>query len=299
MFESISSWSFPAHLFLLSAWSANCKALNPMSCSATLNPNNRSQKNPTPFGWTDITYLLDKAHVSWAMYLDHGAAPPKSAAAAKTPPTMAKEPLGVLPIWNVLPGFADVHQDNSISRIQTLGHYMTAAKQGNLPAVSWIFPSPQDSEHPPWSVAQGQSYVTNLINAAMCSLDWKRTAIFLVWDDWSGFYDNVVPPTVDSLGYGFRMPALVISPYAKAGYVDHQTLSFDAYLKFVEDDFLSGQRLNPATDGRPDPRTTVRENASVLGNLTQDFNFNQKPLAAVLLPVHPKTTLVAGSVAYP
>jgi phospholipase C len=74
-----------------------------------------------------------------------------------------------------------------------------------------------------------------------------------------------------------RVPGLVISAYAKKGYVDHQTLSFDAYLKFIEDDFLGGQRLDPRTDGRPDPRPDVREDASQLGNLTADFDFTQSP----------------------
>ncbi|HUY85465.1 MAG TPA: hypothetical protein VMU77_00005, partial [Acidimicrobiales bacterium] len=80
-------------------------------------------------------------------------------------------------------------------------------------------------------------------------------------------------------------------PYAKSGYIDHQTLSFDAYDKFIEDDFLNGQRIDPATDGRPDPRPTVRENAKILGNLTSDFNFNQSPRRPIILPVDPKTTL--------
>jgi phospholipase C len=81
----------------------------------------------------------------------------------------------------------------------------------------------------------------------------------------------------------------VISPYAKAGYVDHQTLSSDAYLKFIEDDFLGGSRLNPKTDGRPDPRPDVRENESILGNMVNDFDFNQTPRAPVLLPTNPPT----------
>jgi len=83
----------------------------------------------------------------------------------------------------------------------------------------------------------------------------------------------------------------VISPYAKAGYIDHQTLSFDAYDKFIEDDFLQGQRLDPKTDGRPDPRPDVRENERILGNLLSDFDFNQAPRPPMTLPVHPTTTL--------
>jgi len=121
--------------------------------------------------------------------------------------------------------------------------------------------------------------------------DWKSTAIFLAWDDWGGFYDHVAPPKVDANGFGFRVPAMVISPYARRGYVDHQTLSFDAYVKFIEDDFLHGQRLDPRTDGRPDPRPDVREDNPLLGNLAYDFNFAQQPRKPVLLPVHPKTTL--------
>jgi hypothetical protein len=142
-------------------------------------------------------------------------------------------------------------------------------------------------------VSAGQSYVTGLINTIMKSPDWNSTAIFLCWDDWGGFYDHVVPPRVDINGYGLRVPALVISPYAKRGFIDHQTLSFDAYAKFIEDDFLEGARLNPATDGRPDSRPDVRENAPQLGNLAYDFDFNRKPRPPVLLPVHPKTDLRA------
>src|SRR4029077_10329870 len=115
------------------------------------------------------------------------------------------------------------------------------------------------------------------------------TAIFVAWDDWGGFYDHVRPPSVDENGYGLRVPGLVISAYARKGFVDHQTLSFDAYAKFIEDDFLGGQRLNPATDGRPDPRPDVREDEPILGNLEADFNFSQAPRKPVLLPTNPPT----------
>ena len=82
---------------------------------------------------------------------------------------------------------------------------------------------------------------------------------------------------------------MVISPYARHGYIDHQVLSSDAFLKFVEDDFLSGARLNPKTDGRPAPRPAVRVSAPILGNLVQDFNFNQAPRPPLLLPTNPPT----------
>jgi phospholipase C len=192
-------------------------------------------------------------------------------------------------IWNPLPLFGDVQQDYQLHNIQPLVSYLKAARTGTLPAVSWIVPSADDSEHPPASVHRGQAYVTALVNAAMESPDWDSTAIFLSWDDWGGFYDGVVPPAVDANGYGLRVPGIVISPYAKQGFIDHQTLSSDAYLKFIEDDFLAGSRLNPATDGRPDPRLSVREDAPLLGNLIEDFNFNQLPRAPALLPTNPPT----------
>jgi phospholipase C len=194
-------------------------------------------------------------------------------------------------IWNPLPFFTTVQQDNQLQNIQSLHYYFEAAKHGTLPAVSWITPTGAVSEHPPGLVSAGQTYVTNLINAAMRGPEWKSTAIFLAWDDWGGFYDHVVPPTVDENGYGLRVPGLVISPYARRGFIDHQTLSFDAYAKFIEDDFLQGRRLNPRTDGRPDPRPDVRESASILGNLVRDFNFKQKPRRPLILNPHPITDL--------
>ena len=170
-----------------------------------------------------------------------------------------------------------MQDDGQLGNVTTLGGYFTAAKAGKLPAVSWIDPTGSVSEHPPGLVTAGETYVTKLIDAAMRGPEWKSTAIFLSWDDWGGFYDHVVPPHVDENGYGLRVPGLVISPYARRGFIDHQTLSFDAYAKFIEDDFLGGARLDPKTDGRPDPRPDVRERASILGNLVRDFDFKQKP----------------------
>ena len=281
MYESDHSWSLPSHLYLMSGWDALCSnSADPMSCKSSNSAVLPSASNPTPYAWTDITYLLNKFGVSWGNYLDNGA---KS----------ATNPNGVLPAWNVVHGFTDVTQDNQLGNVQDLSNFFTQAQAGTLPNVSWIEPDQQDSEHPPALVSRGQAFVTNIINAVMQSPDWGSSAIFLAWDDWSGMYDHVVPPTADNLGYGLRVPAMVISPYAKAGYIDSQTLSFDAYLKFIEDDFLGGQRLDPATDGRPDPRPDVRENSPLLGDLTQDFNFDQTPLPPLVLnPCPANTTLV-------
>jgi phospholipase C len=280
MFESIASWSGPAHLYLVSGWSAVCSTpRDPMSCKSAFYPAEQTAAHETPYAWTDITYLLRKEHVSWGFYLDHGA---KS----------KSNPGGVWDFWNDLPGFVDVHTDKQLGNIQPLRAFTARARAGTLPAVSWVQPDPRDSDHAPALVSTGEAFVTTVINTVMRSPDWKSSAIFLAWDDWGGFYDNVKPPRADALGYGIRVPGIVISPYARKGFVDHQTLSFDAYLKFIEDDFLDGNRLNPVTDGRPDSRPDVRENSPLLGDLVRDFNFAQKPREPLILNPCPPSTLV-------
>jgi len=299
MFEPTASWSLPAHLFTVSEWSAQCPKHNePMRCRNKFNgplplpPGGDPfhPKGPRPiYAWTDLTYLLHRQAVSWRYYVVNGAQPDceDDAMTCKKIPQSAETP----GIWNPLPYFDTVHNDHQLRNIQPVQNYFAAAKEGKLASVTWVVPSDAVSEHPPSRISRGVAYVTRVINAAMRSPDWNSTAIFLAWDDWGGFYDHVVPPRVDFNGYGLRVPGLVISPYAKRGFIDHQTLSFDAYAKFIEDDFLQGQRLDPRTDGRPDARKVVREDVSILGNLVNDFDFNQKPRAPVLLPVHPKTTL--------
>ncbi len=289
MFEPNASWSLPAHLFMVSAWSAKCSQQgDPQSCVSNIKgPYTTQQINrqKVDYAWTDLTYLLHKANVSWGYYVFAGTEPDcEDDAASCTPGKQSAKTPG---IWNPLPGFDTVKQDGQLGNIQSVDNFYQAAKNGTLPAVSWVTPNGKVSEHPPALVSAGQSYVTGLVNAVMQGPDWNSTAIFLAWDDWGGFYDHVTPPTVDQNGYGLRVPGIVISPYAKKGYIDHQTLSFDAYLKFIEDDFLSGQRLDPQTDGRPDPRPTVRENVSILGNLVSDFDFSQQPRAPMVLSTNP------------
>ncbi len=290
MFEPNASWSLPEHLFQVSEWSAHCAdPYDPSSCTNALqSPNSPGGPlSQTPlYAWTDMTWLLHKQGVSWGYYVFKGTEPDCENPSAMTCAPVAQGPK-TPGIWNPLPHFTDVHQDDQVANVQTLSNFYAAAENGTLPAVSWIDPNGKVSEHPTALVSTGQSYVTGLINAVMHSPDWSSTAIFLSWDDWGGFYDHVVPPTVDQNGYGLRVPGIVISPYAKQGYIDHQTLSHDAYNKFIEDDFLGGQRLDPTTDGRPDPRPDVREANPLLGNLTSDFNFDQSPRAPVLLPVNP------------
>jgi phospholipase C len=190
-------------------------------------------------------------------------------------------------MWNPLPYFDTVKQDGQVNNVKRLKAFYNAAANDRLPQVSWIIPNGTNSEHAPGLISTGQAYVTGLVNAIMKSPAWDSTAIFISWDEWGGDYDHVVPPVVDGNGYGLRVPGLLISPYAKQGYIDHQTLSFDAYLKFIEDRFLGGARIDPATDGRPDPRPHVRENAAILGDLRNEFDFTQTPRPPVFLDPWP------------
>ncbi|MBV8528477.1 MAG: alkaline phosphatase family protein [Candidatus Dormibacteraeota bacterium] len=299
MFEPNASWSLPEHLFIVSEWSAKCTQHdNPSSCVNALQspgspPGAGAKAGPDPiYAWTDLTYLLHQHGVSWGYYVVSGTEPDCADDSALSCAAV-KQNAATPGIWNPLPYFDTVKNDGQLGNIQSVDRFYAAAKAGTLPAVSWVVPSGPVSEHPPGAVSAGQSYVTSLVNAVMASPDWNSTAILIGWDDWGGFYDHVAPPSVDQNGYGLRVPGIVISPYARRGYIDHQTLSFDAYDKFIEDLFLNGQRLDPHTDGRPDPRPDVRENVSVLGDLMSDFDFNQAPLAPVTLPVHPATTLTA------
>ena len=309
LFEPVQSWSLPAHLYMVSAWSGSClNVMDPMSCGTAglVEPDADGQPSgpdtaaallglvkvsdgddpadatqPQDYGWTDITYLLHQHNVSWRYYLTQGTEPDCASGAMTCRPV--PQNVETPEIWNPLPDFVDVHQDNQLGNIVPDTQFFRDAYGGHLPAVSWVIPSGDDSEHAPARVSVGQDHVVRVVNAIMSGRDWSSTAIFLAWDDWGGFYDHVKPPRVDGEGYGLRVPGLVISPYARKGFVDHQVLSFDAYLKFIEDDFLGGERIS-AADGRPDARPDVRENARILGNLVKDFDFNQKPRPPMLLP---------------
>lgn len=293
-YEATHSWSLPAHLYLVSGWSANCRTHDPSTCASTLKLEeglHRSTRKSLIYGWTDLTYLLHRYGVSWRYYVEPGRTPDCANPGAVTCST-PKQRYTRSGIWNPLPQFDTVRQDHQVRNVQSTSAYFRAARTGTLPAVSWVVPNSVNSEHPPSRVSDGQAWVTRAINAVMRSRDWKSTAIFLNWDDWGGYYDGVQPPSVDGLGYGPRVPGLVISPYARRGYIDHQTLSSDAYLKFIEDRWLGGQRLDPRTDGRPDPRPSVRENAAQLGDLLRAFDFSQPPRPPLILRPRPHTDLM-------
>lgn len=293
MFAPSDSWTLPSHLYLVSGWSATCpRPMDPMSCRSDLTlpghnvARNRHTWTPAdgtlrPYAWADITWLLSNADVSWGYYVGRGT--------CVLPPCLPRQRPNTNPIQNPLPGFRTVKATNSFGNIKQHARFFEAAAGGNLPSVSWIMPSYGNSEHPPDSIWNGQAWVTKVVNAVMRGPEeqWLHSAIFITWDDWGGFYDHVPPIHIDPNGYGIRVPGIVISPWVRPGLIDHQTLSFDAYLKLIEDRFLGGQRLDPRTDGWPDSRPTVREDAARLGDLAREFDFSQVPIPPLILDLWP------------
>jgi phospholipase C len=247
--------------------------------------------SPGPYKWTPITYLLDQAKVSWKNYVGNGTI---NNCATWPCQDIGEEPTATPWIWNVLPNFTTVVANKQRDRTRPVSEFIDDAQNGTLPRVSWVLPDLRTSEHPAHgSMQPGQSYVTRLVNAVGNGPNWDSSAIFITWDDWGGFYDHVKPPNIDRNGYGLRVPGLLISPYAKEGFVDHQTLSFDAYLKLIEDRFLGGGRL---PGDRRDNRPKIRENADRLGDLTLEFDFLQTPREAPILDPYPKVAAVPEGV---
>jgi phospholipase C len=288
MFAPADSWTLPAHLFLVSGWAARCRnPQDPMSCTSNLElaeeaQVQRSREDVPIWAWTDITYLLHENDVSWAYYVGDdtcifGPCPDGEGGER----TVSQQ--------NPLPWFTTLRETGQLDRIQGHSELFAAAADGTLPSVSWVMPYSGVGEHPGAGepIWKGQRHVTQVINALMEGPEWEHTAIFLTWDDWGGFYDHVKPPRVDANGYGIRVPGLMISPWAKAGTIDSQTLSFDAYLKLIEDLFLTGERLDPSTLSRPDSRPTVREEVRILGNLLREFDFGQEPIPPLVLDPTP------------
>ena len=283
MFESVISQSHPAHLEIFSGWSAKCHELSPpvvSSCDPDADPGQVwGPKFPEPYLWTDITYLMNQHGVTWKAYLDGGLGP-------------IHDHSVVGPLWDVLPGFETVQEDGQLDNAKDylLPDFYSDVANGTLPQVSWVLPHYNDSEHPLAKVSDGQAYVTTLMNAIMQSPSWSDSAIFVVYDDMGGFYDHEPPPfNIDNLGVGIRVPAWIISPWIKTGYVDHQICSTDCYLKLIEDIFMGGARLSSA--GRPDPRTVYRDTYPYYGDLRNDFDFTGTPRPVLILNPRPISKL--------
>jgi phospholipase C len=167
-------------------------------------------------------------------------------------------------IWTVYDAIRHMRDSPEWAKhVVPIDDFVTDAKNGTLPSVSWISTPTPVSEHTPASVCTGENWTVSLLQAMAGGPQWSSSAVFVTWDDFGGFYDHVAPTQVDRYGLGFRVPLLVISPYAKPGMVDHTRAEFSSVLRFIETDF----DLPPLTD---------RDKNSV--DMTQDFDFTQTPL---------------------
>jgi phospholipase C len=207
--------------------------------------------------YTNLTFPtiedeLDNKGISWNWYSYNS--------------TLCKKP----ELWNPLPCFPSF-TDNA-SRMNNLvpsDQFLTDVLDGNMAHVSFVMPWGSNSEHPPQDSVTGQNYVVSLVNVIMNSTYWDRTAIFVTWDDYGGFYDNAPPSQVDANGLGFRVPCLVISPYAKQGFIDHTQNEFCSILKFIE----TRWGLTPLTQRDKDA-----------DNMLEAFDFTQKPRNPMIIP---------------
>ncbi len=208
-FSSLMGPSEPNHLYTVAAQSGGM-VNNPPAGLAT---------EPGVYTFPTMAELLENAHVSWRYYDQ-------------------KENPHAHSLWNPLPGFVAFQKNPELMQhLVPLGDFYKDIVNHQLPAVSWIVPTAEDSEHPPADAAQGMWHVTNLVNALMQSDYWKDSLIILTWDDYGGFYDHIPPPDVDSFGYGPRVPALLISPFAKPDFICHTHFDFTSPLKLIEERF--------------------------------------------------------------
>jgi phospholipase C len=207
---------------------------------------------------------LQQAGVSWKFYVQN------------YDPTITYRDMGSVGnresqvIWVPLLNI-DRFIDNPVlaSHIVDLSQYFADLESGNLPAVSYIVPSGA-SEHPPSSLLSGQKFIKNVIQELMRSSAWNSSAFLLAYDDWGGWYDHVKPPQVDDYGYGLRVPALLISPYAKEGYIDNTQLDFTSILKFIE--------VNWGVD-------SLSDRDAAANNFLTAFDFTQAPRQALFTPL--------------
>ncbi len=232
--------------------------------TATSGGTTKSDSVPTT-GYDKLPMIFDrleKAGVSWKFYVQNY--DPKINFRNRPASDRGSQVIWVPPL--VYPRY--LKNPKLFSHIVDLSQYYKDLDAGTLPEVAYIAPSGA-SEHPPGSVEAGQVFVRTLINSLMASPYWPKSAFMWAYDDWGGWYDHVKPPQIDKYGYGFRVPALLVSPYARRGYIDSTTLDFTSILKFIEQNW----NLKPLA---------VRDARAK--SFVGAFDFSQAPRAAAFVP---------------
>lgn len=264
MFSSLHGPSFPNHLYTVAAESGGainnpnasngswgCDSDDTATVEVLDNSGNITNQFPC-FDFQTLADSLEAAHVTWKYYA----------------PSQGESGY----IWSALDAINHIRNGPLWSEhVVPYTQFVTDAQNGQLPAVSWLVTTAELSEHPPNSTCQGENWTVQQLNALMQGPDWNTTVVFLTWDDFGGFYDHVPPPNVDQFGFGPRVPLLIISPFAKKGFVSHTVYEFSSFLKFVEERYS----LQPLGD-----------RDAKANDMLDSFDFNQQSLPALILQPH-------------
>lgn len=271
MFQSNTGPSFPAHQYMIAGQSGNAAeapTATPWGCDAPAGttvplagPNGTDLPGPFPcFDYPTMGDVLDKAGISWRYY---------------TPgePGQRSGFTGFEAIRHVFYG-----QDWESKVISPQTTVLTDIAAGHLAHVTWVVPDYAHSDLPGSNSGEGPDWVASVVNAIGASKFWNSTAILITWDDWGGWYDHVAPNQLDKMGPGFRVPLIVVSPYAKRGYVSHQSAETASLLTYIEKNFKL-------------PSLSARDAAA--GDLSDCFDYRQeaKPFTAIPMRVTVQTLL--------
>jgi phospholipase C len=271
MYSSITSGSYPGHLYIMAAQNVGaidnpvspttsggwgCDASADTTVATVTNTDPQVLQNPFPcYSATSLAYALQTAGITWKSY-----AP-------------SKNDTGYA--WNSLRAFSQIFNTSLWkSNVVTFNDFANDAISTHMPAVSWLNPDAPADEHPVHSVCAGENWTVQQINAIMQGPNWNSTAIFIVWDDFGGFYDHVAPPSQDIYGYSIRVPLIIISPYAKQtvygqqGYITHSTYELSSVLRFIEERF----GVAPLT-----------QRDATANDILDAFDFSQVPLPPLML----------------
>lgn len=268
-FSSEMGPSFPNHLYIASGAGGptNMSQKWILNSSIIDNPAANFTWQGVDLTWSTLAQELSNANMSWRWY---------DGVANAT----------ALTIWNVLPLFDyfQAHPAELSAHVKNTQAFVTDIQNNSLPAVSWIIPggwhpptfpsvfkNESISEHPPARCDSGMDYVSYIVNQVMQNPAWNSTAIVITWDDYGGFYDHVAPPQIDAFGEGFRVPTLVISPWARHNYIDHTQYEFSSLLRLAEDNFKL-------------PTLGARDATS--NDMMNSFDFAQTPQSALIEPAN-------------
>ena len=239
--------------------------------SGTCGGNTTDSVSQGSLDWPTIADVLDTYHITWKCYnLGIGT--------------------GTLEGFNPLAFFKKWQNDSRLHF--TEDDYQNDVKSGNLPQVSFLITEALISEHPPADIQMGQDKMAEVINDLIASPLWQSSALFLTYDEGGGYFDHVAPPQVDAYGLGLRVPMLVVSPWAKRGYVSGQLYEHASILKFIErrfglptlasinhqfDTSTPGTNNDAANGQSTGPAAPPRDNLPQLGDFYEAFDFTQNP----------------------